>query len=126
MAQTYFRVQSGDRDVNDLLDPGCQFSHPWSGGGRSQVGVSVCDSIDDLALYLASHLGCGIPVREGWVIVEVEADLIPGARPVDPEFETLVRPTAIVSVRPVDAEFLALIAEMDAFLDTFTDPSLEV
>lgn len=119
----YYRVQSADRDLAELLDPGYQFSHAWSNAPwHTREGVSVCDSVDDLALYLASHLGAaiGAAVRCGdWVIVEVEADLIAGAAPLDPEFESLVRPTAILSVRPVDAEFLALIDEKDAFLASF-------
>lgn len=116
---TYFRVQSADRDVNDLLDPGYQFSHAWN-GAQVREGVSVCESRDDLALYLASGVGNGIPVQEGtWVIVELEGETIPGAKPVDPEFEDLVRPTAIVGVRPVDAEFIAMIAESAQFLASF-------
>lgn len=118
--RTYFRVQSADRDVNELLDPEYQFSHAWSGIGRhDRVGVSVCDSIDDLALYLASHLGCGLPVREGWVIVELVGDPVEDARPVDPEFETLVRPTAIVNVTAVDEAFMAKVAQADGFLASF-------
>lgn len=123
MTQTYFRVQSAERDVNELLDPGYQFSHAWS-GGQSREGVSVCGDLEELALYLASAQGCGIPVTaDGWVIVELEADPIPGARPIDPEFETLVRPTRIVGVTPVGDEFIAAIASARAFLDLFTDPN---
>lgn len=121
MTKTYFRVQSGDRQASDLLDPGYQFSHAWNGvAAHSREGVSVCDSVEELALYLASHLGNGIPVDETWNIVELEGDRIEGAAVVDPEFESLVRPTRIVSVQPCGAEFMALIAEQDAFLASFT------
>lgn len=123
---SYYRIQTADRDVTELLDAGHQFSSALSHDpSLTRQGVSVCDSIDDLALYLASHLGAGIGqrVRTGsWVIVEVEGEPVPGA--LDPEFETLVRPTAIVSVRPVGDEFLALIDAKDEFLAGFDDTNL--
>jgi hypothetical protein len=123
---TFFRIQAATRNADNLLDPGHQFSRPWNGDtARTRVGVSVCDSIDDLALYLASHLGNGIPVRDGnWVIVELEADLIPGARPLDPEFETLVRPTRIVAVSPVGTDFIAKIEEAERMLASFDEAPL--
>jgi hypothetical protein len=115
---TYFRVQSADRNVADLLDPGYQFSHAWSGdSAHDRVGVSVCDDVEDLAMYLASHLGEGIEVHEGsWVLVELEADVIQGSRPIDPEFEILVRPTEIVAITPVGDDFLAMVDEANTEL----------
>lgn len=122
---SYFRVQAADRDANDLLDPGYQFSHAWAGiGYADREGVSVCESLEDLAEYLASPVGNGIPVEVGsWVIVELEGDPVPDAAPVDPEYEVLVRPTAIVSVWPVDDAFIAMIDDADEFLASFSDPN---
>lgn len=121
MSETYYRVQTADRAPADLLDPGYQYSHAWN-GSHTREGVSVCDSVDDLALYLASAQGdaIGRAVRDGnWVIVELRADRIPGAAPVDPELESLVRPTAILSVRPVDDGFLAMVDAADQMLASY-------
>ncbi len=125
---SFYRVQSADRDTAELLDPNYQFSHAWSNAPSStREGISVCDSVEDLALYFASHLAGGIPLTsDGWVIVELEGDMIPGSQPNEPEFESLIRPTAIVSVRPVDDEFMAMIAQADAFLSSFdTTPDFD-
>ena len=123
---TFFRVQTADRDTAELLDPTGQYSHTWS-YGRTNVGISVCDSIEDLALYLASAIGNGIPVQaDTWALVELAGDVIPGSKPVDPEFESLIIPTAIISVRPVDSAFMAMIAESAEFLASFDpDPALD-
>jgi hypothetical protein len=121
---TFYRVQSADRDTAELLDPTGQFSRTW-GAGRTNVGVSVCDTLEDLAEYLASHLGCGIPVQAAtWVIVELSGNVIPGSAPVDPEFESLIIPTEIVRVRPVDDEFMAMIAKAAEFLAGFDNEIL--
>jgi len=119
--QTWFRVQHADRDVCELLDSGYCFSHAWSGDpGDTREGVSVCATLAELAEYLASPISAAITVGEGnWMIVELAGDPIPGARPIDPEYEHLVRPSAIVAVRPVDDEFLAMIAAASAWLDSF-------
>jgi hypothetical protein len=118
---SFYRVQPADRDTAELLDPTHQFSHAWSNAPwATREGVSVCDSVEDLAMYLATHLASGIPLSsDGWVIVELDGDVIPGSQPNEPEFESLIRPTAIVSVRPVDDEFMAQIAQADAFLASF-------
>lgn len=129
MTQTsYFRVQRAKFDVNDLLDPGMQFSHALNGAAHlTREGVSTCASVEDLALYLASHLGAGIgnAIRSGgtWMIVELHGDELPGA--VDPEFETLLRPSRIVSVTPVGNVFLALMDEQTEFLAGFADPNAD-
>lgn len=122
MTTTYFRIQAADRDVNELLDPGHQFSSALSHDpSHTREGVSVCESLDELAEYLASSLGNGIGarVREDWVIVELEGEEILEAAPLDPEYETLVRPTAIVAVRPAGEAFMAMIAAAETHLASF-------
>ncbi|MEU3452202.1 hypothetical protein ABZ671_00965 [Micromonospora sp. NPDC006766] len=123
MSERYYRVQTAARDVNELLDPGYQFSHAYNGNtALTREGVSVCADLDDLAEYLMSGMAGALNVRDGgWVIVEVEADEIADARPVDGEYELLVRPTAIISVTPVGDDFLALLDEKEAFLASFLD-----
>lgn len=121
MTQTYYRVQTANRDVTELLDPDYQFSHTYNrNAALTQEGVSVCASLDDLAEYLESGLAGALDVRSGgWVIVELAADEIGDARPVDAEYELLVRPTAIVAVTPVGDDFLALLDEKAAFFASF-------
>ncbi|WP_341719915.1 hypothetical protein QQG74_09515 [Micromonospora sp. FIMYZ51] len=118
---TYFRVQTADRNPADLLDPGYQFSHAYNGNTTlTREGVSVCTTLEELAEYLESGLAGALTVRDGgWVIVELEADEIPDAHPVDAEYEQLVRPTAIVSVTPVGDDFLALLDEKADFFAGF-------
>lgn len=76
MTTTWYRVQDATRDVTDLLDPELQVSHSWLPGGAeddaetNRRGVSVCDSIENLILYLAGP-GEGIGYGDGWVIVEL-------------------------------------------------------
>lgn len=110
MTQTYFRAQTADRDTADLIDPAQgQVSYSWHGPeSYDRPGVSACESLDALVAYLAQS---GIPIGVGeWVIVEMEADEIDGADPMDADCgEVLVYPTAIVSVRPMDDDVYALI-----------------
>ena|SRR5690242_4181027 len=120
MTQTYFRVQSGDRDPADLLDPGYQFSHtPTRDPHYTREGVSVMTNMDDLYEYFACPDSAGIQIREGaWVVVELEGDEVEDSSPVDAHFgEVLVRPTRIVSVQPLGDEFLAQVdaAELRIF-----------
>lgn len=124
-SETYFRIQTADRDVNELLDPGYQFSHAYNrAAGNTRRGISTCTSLEELAEYLASHLCTAIQPRNGsWVLVELEGE-ISSDDPVDTEYETLVIPTAIVSVRPVDDDFLAMIDAAAEFLASF-DTDLE-
>lgn len=107
---TYYRIQTADRDVNDLLNPANHVSYHWNNIDNEQYtrrGVSVCESREDLAAYLA---GCGIPYGDGdWVIVELDGE-ISDDTPYDAEFgEVLIHPTEIVSVGPLDDEFFDLI-----------------
>lgn len=106
--QTYFRIQTADRDVTALLDPALQTSEHYNNQERDErVGVSVCESRQALAEYLA---GSGIPFGAGeWVIVEL-AGPISDDTPYDGEYgELLIHPTEIVSVAPMDDDFFELI-----------------
>jgi len=108
--RTYFRIQTADRDVADLLVAENQVSYHWNNidsAEYTRVGVSVCESREDLAAYLAHS---GIPYGDGdWVIVELAGE-ISDDTPYDAEYgEALIHPTEIVSVTPMDDEFFALI-----------------
>jgi hypothetical protein len=104
-SRTYFRVQTADRDVTGLLDPEQQTSESWQ-GGAAQVGVSVCESREALAMYLAGN-GAGIPIGAGeWVLVALAGELLGHGAD---DGELLVRPTQIVSVAPLDEDFYELI-----------------
>lgn len=107
---SYFRIQTADRNVDDLLDPANHTSHHWGNyEDMDRPGVSVCATRDDLARYLA---GSGIPFGLGeWVIVELAGEHT-DVRGCDAETgELLIRPTAIVAVTPADDEFYELVGE---------------
>lgn len=110
---SYFRVQTADRDVNDLLDPEFQHSHHWNNIESEryvQTGISVCETIEDLAAYLAVS---GIPIGNGdeWVLVEIdgyESD----DQPYDADSgELLVHPTEIIGVYEMTDEFYEMISD---------------
>lgn len=108
--QTYFRVQPGDRNPADLLDHTNQISRAWHDfegdtTERTRTGVSVCDSRETLAAYLAT-VGQGIPYGEGgWILIELTGTLS-ADQPLDAEHgEYLIHPTAIVNAAPIDDEF---------------------
>lgn len=109
MTASYFRVQSPDRAATDLLDPEHQTSNAWHRDDLERAGVSVCDSRESLATYLAG-VGSGIPYGStGWVLVELAGD-VSDDTPLDAEYgEYLVHPTEIISVAPIDDEFFELI-----------------
>lgn len=111
---TYFRVQSGDRDPVDLLDPADQVSHAWGhehleDRKTDRTGVSATRSREELAQYLATY-GEGIPYGlPGWQVVEMRG-YISDDQPLDAEGgEVLIHPTEIVSAKPIDNEFFDLI-----------------
>jgi hypothetical protein len=118
MTTSYYRVQSPDRNAADLLDATFQTSDAWHRDDLTRNGVSVCDSRETLAAYLA-FAGSGIPYGSpGWVLVELDGT--PSAdQPLDAEYgELLVHPTRIISVAPIDDEFFDLIgAAYDALED---------
>lgn len=101
---TYFRVQDGTADLAELLDPE-RVSGYWGRSDLDRPGVSVCESIEDLAAYLAGP-GQGIPFGlPGWVLVELEGDEIADADAVDAEHgEVLIRPTRVVSAQLIPDE----------------------
>ena len=111
MTTSYYRIQSAGRDPQALLDPAQQTSVSYC-DDTERHGVSVCDSIDELAAYLAQS---GLPFDTDYVMVEVEGswsedtdeDAHLGAR--------LVIPTAILSVEPITAR---LVAAIDVAYDT--------
>lgn len=121
MTQTYYRVQPGNRPVDTLLDGEAQISSAWHRDDLDRSGISVCESREVLARYLAT-VGEGIPYGSGgWVLVElegVESDDIP----LDAEYgEILVRPTRIVNVTSLDDD-----TEMWDMISAAYDAALEV
>lgn len=100
--RTYYRVQPGTRPVETLLDTEAQISSAWHSDDLDRSGISVCESREILAQYLAT-VGEGIPYGSGgWVLVELEGDES-GDTPLDAEYgEILVRPTRIVNVTSLD------------------------
>lgn len=102
----FYRVQTAERDVADLLTLEGQTSTSYNNDEDVRIGVSVCDSLEDLAAYLAQT---GIPFDETWVVVELDGyfaddedeDAHLGAR--------LVLPHTILSVTPTTEQLLGLI-----------------
>lgn len=105
---SYFRIQSADRDPRDLLNPENWFTSKWGDEDLIQAGVSVCDSRESLARYLA---GTGIPFGLGeWNLIELAGD-VRDERGHDAEYgEILINPTEIVAYAPLDDEFYALVS----------------
>ncbi len=108
---TFFRIQPANRP--DILDPENQASTSWNDLGddaRIRRGVSVCDTREELAEYLAQ---AGIPFEDDWELLEVEGTYS------DDEDEdahmgcSLVIPTAIVSRETIGDAFIMEI--MDAY-----------
>lgn len=103
MSETYFRIQSADRDVTDLLDPE-HVSYSWDNEDVYDLGTSTCESLEALAEYVA---GTGIAFGVGeWVIVEVRGTNLGAGRD---KGEYLIQVTEIVSVAPFTDEFCTLI-----------------
>ncbi len=96
-AQIFYRVQPGDRDIMD----GPQVSRAWhrdetEAQPTDRAGVSACQSLDELAGYLATR-GAGIPYGlPGWVLVAFVGELSED-QPLDfCDGEVLVHPEAVV------------------------------
>jgi hypothetical protein len=101
-----YRIQPADRNVDALLDPEMQWSYSWCDADDVRHGISVCDSVDELAAYIAQT---GIEWDPTWVLVEIDGttsdetdqDAHLGAR--------LVIPDEILSVAPISDDFLATV-----------------
>lgn len=102
--QTYFRVQSGDRDTALLLDRQAQISSAWHTATLDRDGVSVCETREELATYLATT-GSGIPFGSGgWVLVELEGEQSADTALDAADGEMLIHPTRIVAVTDLDSD----------------------
>lgn len=103
-----YRIQDRGRDVAELLDPEQQWSFPASGDDDLvRRGVSVMDSLADLAAYVAvTALLASYPV-----LVEVEGPESDDV-PVDADMgEQLLLPTR-ATVIAEDEEFFALVSDL--------------
>lgn len=108
---TGYRIQNAGHDATDLLDPEQQVSYHYSGDDDlTRRGVSVCDSIEALAEYIA-QTGIEIDPHHS-VIVKVDG-YHSDDEPVDAELgESLLIPTAVVEVIDPDAVgFYDLVSE---------------
>lgn len=106
MSTSYYRIQSADRDATTLLDPEQQWSMSYRPGGDVRHGVSVCESIEDLADYLAHS---GVTFEWDWNLVEVTGPLS-DERDEDHDLGArLILPDTIVSVEPMTDRLADLI-----------------
>ncbi|AHI04358.1 hypothetical protein CFAL_12135 (plasmid) [Corynebacterium falsenii DSM 44353] len=64
---SFFRIQPTDRP--DILDPENQTSTSWNDLEDTRHGVSVCNSREELAEYLAQT---GIPFQDDWELLEID------------------------------------------------------
>lgn len=100
---SYFRVQHPNRP--DILNPENQTSESYNPGSEDDIrtGISVCDSREELAEYLAQS---GIPFEDDWELIECDGyhaddqdeDAHLGAR--------LIHPTEIISRETIGDGFI--------------------
>lgn len=105
---TAYRIQAANRDLADLLDPEQQYSFPMSQAEEIiRRGVSGCETLSDLAAYVASHaIEAPFPV-----LVRVTGPLS-GDTPCDEaDGEVLVLP-ARAEVIGDDGAFFDLVGEL--------------
>lgn len=102
---TYYRIQDADRDVADLLDPEQQYSISYV-DDTERHGISVCDSLEDLADYLAHS---GVPFDTTSVVVAVSGPLSEDEDEDADQGALLVIPERIVSVEPMTDRLADLI-----------------
>lgn len=97
MTTSYYRIQDANLDPADLLDPANQTSLSYT-TDTERAGVSVCDSIEALATYLAQ---AGVPFTTQHVVVTLTGT--PSTDTPEDEHlgELLVHPTAILTVEPM-------------------------
>lgn len=103
---TYYRTQSADRNTADLLDPAKQLSYAWSDETNVRHGISVFDSIEGLATYLAAS---GIEFRPDWVLITLDGPLADDKDHDAHLGADLIRPEVIIDVEPITARLLPLI-----------------
>lgn len=103
-----YRIQDKARDLGDLLDPEQQYSFPMDGEDDEMVrhGVSGCESLPELAAYLATHA----IVAEEPVLVVVEGPESEDVPCDADEGEVLVLP-----------EHVAVVADDEGFFDVVSD-----
>ncbi|NMM91342.1 hypothetical protein B2J88_44775 [Rhodococcus sp. SRB_17] len=102
---SFFRVQSAGADPAALLSPDMQVSESYC-SGTVRAGISVCDSLEELAAYLA---GSGVPFDATSIVVELDG---PDSDDTDEDSHLgarLIMPTSIVSVTPITDSLLDLI-----------------
>lgn len=100
MSGHYYRVQAPGRNPHDLIsDP---MTYAWNSQETPQHGVSVCDSVEELATYLATK-GQGIELWTDWVLVELSGEYIGTGH----DGEPLIIPDAVVAVSTLTDDFFA-------------------
>ena len=108
---SFFRIQPADRP--NILDPEFQTSTSWNDCGdddRIRTGISVCDTREELAEYLAQ---VGIPFADDWELLEVEGTYS-GDEDEDAHMGcSLIIPTAIIARETIGGAFIMEI--MDAY-----------
>jgi hypothetical protein len=102
---TYYRIQDARIRVEDLLNPKHQTSVSYT-TDTERSGVSVCDSLESLARYLANT---GIPFTTDWVVIGVRGHLSPEDGEDARLGELLIYPTEIISVEPMTSRLAGLI-----------------
>jgi hypothetical protein len=102
---TYYRIQRAHLDPKLLLDPAHQTSLSYC-TDTERRGVSVCDSLEALAGYLAAT---GIPFTADDVVVGLDGDWSTDVPEDEHLGELLIHPTRIISVEPMTDRLDALI-----------------
>ena len=105
---TAYRIQSADRDLDDLLGPGQQYSFPMNQDEELvRHGVSGCLTLADLAAYIATHaIEASAPV-----LVRIAGPLSEDAPCDEEDGEVLLLPTT-AEVAEDDTDFFDLVGEL--------------
>lgn len=107
-AATAYRIQAADRDLTDLLDPEQQYSFPMDGDDEKiRRGVSGCETLSDLAAYIASHaIEAHCPV-----LVRITGPLSDDTPCDEDDGEVLLLPTGAEIISD-DNDFFALVSDL--------------
>lgn len=94
----FFRINQPGDAPERILNPEDQISHSWNNEEDVRHGVSACESVEELATYLAQ---VGIPFDDNCTLIEFE-----GTYAAEDDHDAhlgavLTIPTRIVSVRPL-------------------------